>query len=130
MRTFRYIYVNCFNRFTSTFTEVSTKLHSTFLDNLQTIILERNMEAGQMTPICSSTFSALFITFIFYLKIAKIHFDAVPPLVHSGLQNIHHTFQESRHLRLLKIHIIFCSPSGAKKRYQLMDYNASSKFFL
>ena len=46
------------------------------------------------------------------------------------IQTTHHTFQESRHLRLLKIHIIFCSPSGAKKRYQLMDYNASSKFFL
>ena len=37
----------------------------TFLDNLRTIAQERNMETRQMTPLVSSTSSALFVTFIF-----------------------------------------------------------------
>ena len=50
MRTFRCIYVNCFNRLRF-LAEVSTKLQKMhFLDNLRTITQERNMGTGQMTP--------------------------------------------------------------------------------
>ena len=45
------------------------------------------MKTRQMTPIFSSAFQALFRKLIFHLKIVKIHFHGVPPLVHSGLQN-------------------------------------------
>ena len=40
----------------------------TFLDNLQTITQVGNMETRQMTPIFSSTFSALAVTFIFLFE--------------------------------------------------------------
>ena len=51
------------------------------------MIQEGNMKTRQMTSIFSSTFSALTVSNIhfFYLKIVKIHFDVVLPLVHSGL---------------------------------------------
>ena len=61
MRTFRCIYVNCFNtvRF---FAEVSTKFQKMhFLDNLRTITQEGNMETRQMTAFFSSTFSTLTV---------------------------------------------------------------------
>ena len=53
----------------------------TFLDKLQTITQEGNMETRQVIPFFSSTFSALTVcnTFL-YLKIVKIHFHVVPPL--------------------------------------------------
>ena len=50
IKTFRSIYVNCFNtlRFLA---EVSTKLQKMhFLDNLKTITQEESMETRQMTP--------------------------------------------------------------------------------
>ena len=65
-RSFRCIYVNCFNilRF---FAEVSTKLRKcTFSDNLRIISQEGNMETTQMTPLFSSNFSAL--------PVCNIHF--------------------------------------------------------
>ena len=48
MRTFRCIYVNCFNRLRSA---QNCKKIYTFLDNLQTMTQTGNMETRQMTPI-------------------------------------------------------------------------------
>ena len=74
-------------------------------------------ETRQMTPYFSSTFSAL--------TVCNIHFCIC--LDHSGLQNTailgksyrfgqsFILFQKIDTLRLLKIHIIFCPPSVAKK---------------
>ena len=60
-RTFRCIYVNCFNKLRF-LAEVSTKLQKcTFLDNLRTITQEVNMETRQMTPFFLSTFSDLTV---------------------------------------------------------------------
>ena len=50
IRTFRSIYVNCFNRLRF-LAEVSTKLQKMhFLDNLRTITQEGSTETRQMTP--------------------------------------------------------------------------------
>ena len=68
IKTFRSIYVNCFNtlRFLA---EASTKLQKMhFLDNLRTIIQERNTETRKMIPSFLSTFSALTVCNIhFYI---------------------------------------------------------------
>ena len=81
-----HIYINCFNRLRY-LAAVSTELQkkSTFLENLRTITLEGNMEPRQVTPFFSSTFSVLNVHSFLNLKILKIHFHVVPPLVHSGL---------------------------------------------
>ena len=56
---FRCICVNCFSRLRF-LAEVSTKLQKMhFLDNLRTITQEGNIEARQLTPFFSCTFSAL-----------------------------------------------------------------------
>ena len=61
MRTFRCIYVNCFNRLRF-LAEVTTNCKKcTFLDILRTITQEGNMETRQMTPFFSSTFSVLTV---------------------------------------------------------------------
>ena len=66
MRTFRCIYINCFNRFRF-LAKVSTKLWKcTFLENLRTITQEGNMETKQMTLFSSSTFSALTLCSIHF----------------------------------------------------------------
>ena len=112
-----------------------SKKSSTFLDNLQTITQVGNIETRPMTTIFLSTFSALTVCNIlfFYLKIVKIYFDVIPPLWSilvckttqfcakaNNSDNIM-LFCKVDTPRLLKIHIMFCSSSGAKKRYQLMD---------
>ena len=88
IKTFRSTYVNCFHtlRFLA---ETSTKLQKMhFLDNLRTITQEASTETRQMTPFFLSTISALAVcnclSFL-YLKMVKIHFPLVPPLVSSGL---------------------------------------------
>ena len=85
MRTFRCIHVNCFNRLRF-LAEVRTKLQNcTFLDNLKTTTQEGNMDTRQITPFFSSFFfrcNCLKHSFK-YLKIVKIHFHVVPPLVYS-----------------------------------------------
>ena len=61
IKTFRSIYVNCFNtlRFLA---EVSTKLQKMhFLDNLRTITQEGSTETRKMTQFFLSTFSALTV---------------------------------------------------------------------
>ena len=87
MRTFRCIYVNCFNNLDFLLRSAENCKKCTFLDNLQTITQVGNMETRPMTPLFSSTFSALTVWNIhfFYLKIVKIYFDMIPPLVRSGL---------------------------------------------
>ena len=88
IKTFRSIYVNYFNTLRN-LAEVSTKLQKMhFLDKLRTITQEGSTETRQMTPIFSSTFSALTVCNIYsflYLKMVKSHFLVVPPLVYSGL---------------------------------------------
>ena len=59
MRTFRCIYVNCFNRLrfiAAVSTKLQKKKKSIFLDYLRSITEEGNMESRQMTPFYSSTF--------------------------------------------------------------------------
>ena len=55
---------------------------STFLDNLATITQEGNTETRQMTPISLSTFSALFVTFIFVFENSQNSFSFGPPVIH------------------------------------------------
>ena len=59
MRTFRCIYVNCFNNFGFLLSSAQDCKKYTLLDNLRTITQERNMETRQMAPFFSSTFFAL-----------------------------------------------------------------------
>ena len=106
MTTFRCRYANCFNwlRFLAA---VSTKLWKmSFLANLKTITQHRNMETRQTTPFFKSTSYAV-------CNIQSYHFRQ--PIIF---------FLKVDTLRLLKIHIMFCPPSGAKKRYQLMHWYA------
>ena len=135
MRTFRCIYVNYFNSLDFLLSSAQNCKKCTFLDDLQTITQVGNMETRQMTPIFSSIFSTLTVCNIhlFYWKIINIYLDVVSPLVYSGLKNTSILgecyqfwqctmfFQKVDTPRLLKIHTMFCSSSGAKKRYQLMD---------
>ena len=109
MRTFRCIYVNCFNRLRF-LAEVTTNCKKcTFLDILRTITQEGNMETRQMTPFFSSTFYALFVTFIFIFENSQNSFSCRPPFrpfwsvkYHNfgqklPIQSTHHTFLESIH---------------------------------
>ena len=59
MRTFRCIYVNCFNNFGFLLSSAQDCKNYTLLGNLRTITQERNMETRQMAPLFSSTFFAL-----------------------------------------------------------------------
>ena len=83
MRTFRCIYVNCFNRL-RVLAEVSTELLKMHFFGQFT---DRNSRSRQITTFFSSTFSALTACKIhfLYLKLVNIHFHVVLLLVHSGL---------------------------------------------
>ena len=95
------------------------------------------METTQMTPSFSSTFFDLtvfnilvcniLVSNILNLKILKIHFDVVvhlwfilvckiPQFLVKGyrFRQLITLFQKGDTLRLLKIHIMFCPPAGAK----------------
>ena len=76
------IHINCFNRLRF-LAEVRTKLKKcAFLDNLRTITQERNMEAGQMTPSFSFTFSALTVCDIpFVLENSQNSFSCDPHIL-------------------------------------------------
>ena len=75
MRTFRFIYINCFNRLRF-FVEVSTKLQKMhFFGQFK----EENMETRQMIAVFSSTFSALFVIFIFVFENSQNSFSCSPP---------------------------------------------------
>ena len=102
----------------------------TFLDKLQTITQEGNMETRQVIPFFSSTFSALTVcnTFL-YLKIVKIHFHVVPPpfgpfwsvkYLNFGqklpIRTSHHNFLESRHPEVTKNRNYVFSSEGNQKK--------------
>ena len=127
IRTFRCIYVNCFNRFRF-FAAVSTNFKKcTFLDNLQTISHEGNMETKLTTPFFSSTFSALFVTFTFLFENKQNSLWCGPPFgpfwsvkyLNFGqklpLRTTHHTFLESRQPEVTKNPYYVLTPSGATK---------------
>ena len=125
MRTFRCIYVNCFNRLRSA---QNCKI-CTFLDNLPTITQVGNMKVGnmetrQMTPIFSSTFSALTVTFFiwkqskFILMWSPLWSLLVCKILQFWAKASNSDiilFYKVDTPRLLKIHIMFCLSSGAKK---------------
>ena len=84
------------------------------------------METRQMTPFLS-TFSALFVIFIFIFENGKNLFSCVPHFVlfwsvkylnfeqKPPIRNTHHIFLESRNLRLLKSILSFV-PQGEPKK--------------
>ena len=121
MRTFRYRYVNCFNRLTF-LAEVSSKLQKKhFLDNLRTIILEGNMEIKQMTPIFSSAFSALTVCNIHFCINQKSFSCGLPfgsfwsvTYLNLGqklsIWTAHHPFLERRHHEVTKNPYYVLSP--------------------
>ena len=89
------------------------------------------METRQMTPFFSSTFYALFVTFIFIFGNSQNSFTFGPPFgpfwsvkyLNFGqklpIQTTHHTFLESRHPEVTKIYIMFCPPTGARYSFFL-----------
>ena len=103
------------------------------MDNLQTITQEGNMETRQMTPFFSSTFYALFVTFIFIFGNSQNSFSCGVPFgpfwsvkyLNFGqklpIRTTHHTFLESEHPEVTKNPYYVLSPDGSQKRYQLMD---------
>ena len=128
IRTFRYIYVNCFKRLRF-LAEVSTKLlKMPFLDNLKTIFQEGNMETRQMTPFFSSTFYALFVTFIFIFGNSQNSFSCGAPFgpfwsvkyLNFGqelpIQPTYHTFLESKHPEVTKNLYYALSPEWSQKK--------------
>ena len=139
MRTFRCIYVNCFNRL-KFLAEVSSKLQKIqFLDNLRTITQERNIEARHMNPF-SSTFSAFTVCNIHFCiwKWEKFIFMWSLCLVCCGLWNTsilgksnhfrqpiirtaHHTFLERR------IPVVTKNPDYVL--YPLIEYYKKNNFF-
>ena len=88
IKNFISMYVNCFNTLTF-LAEISTKLKKicTFLYNLKTITQKGSMETRQMTPFFIYFFCSVCNIHFFYLKMVKIYFLMVSPLVYSGLQN-------------------------------------------
>ena len=130
MRTFRCIYVNCFNKLRFLQKIVKNTLFGQFTDHNS----GRKHRNQTNDPIFFVYFfhSSCFKHSFLYLKIVKIHFDVVPTLVHSGLYNTSILgksyrfgqpiilFQNADTLRLLKIHIMLCPPSRTRKKYQLM----------
>ena len=64
--------------------------------------------------------SNCLLNYFLYMKIAKIHFH-VAPLKSILVSKICQFWTKTKDaLRILKIHIMFCSPNGAEKIYQLM----------
>ena len=126
MRTFRYIYVNCFNRLRF-LAEVNTDCKKdNFLDNLSTKTWQGNMETRAMTPFFSSTFSALtvFNIHFLYLKLVKIYFHVAPfcfilvskiPQFWTKTTNSDSPLCFSRKGHPEVIHVMLCPPRGAKK---------------
>ena len=77
-RTFKCIYVNCFNRLRF-LAEVISKLQNMhFLDNLRTTTQEGSMETRQMIPFFSSTFSNLTVCNVHFWIWKCLYFYVVP----------------------------------------------------
>ena len=138
MRTFRCIYVNCFQRLRC-LAEASTNCKKCpFLDNLRTITQKGNMETRQMTPLFFDLPFPLylFVTYIFVFENSQNSFSCGPLFgpfwsvkylnfeQKLPIRSAHHIFLESRHPEFTKNPYYALSPRGAKTRYQgLMDYD-------
>ena len=104
-----------------------------FLDNLRTITQEGNMETRRLTPFLLSSFSVLTVCNIYFVfENSQNSFSCCPPLWSMLVCKIpqflakNYRFRqliilflgtrmlESRHPEATKIHITFCSPTGAK----------------
>ena len=127
MRTFRYIYLNCFNKLMF-LAEVSTKLQKMhFFGNLRTITQKGNIETWQMKPFFLSTFSGLFIfefensqnsflcgpSFGPFWSVEYINFGQKLPI---WIATAHHTFLESINSEVPKnpYHVLY--PPGEPKK--------------
>ena len=132
IKTFRSIYVNCFNtlRFPA---EVRTKLLKMhFLDNLRAITQEGSTETRQMTHFLSTFLTLTVCNIHFYIwKWSKFIFLWSPlwsilvckiPQFWAKATDLdspgrgHYTFLESKQLEVTKIQIMFCPARGAKKK--------------
>ena len=79
------------------------------------------MQTGQVTLFFSHIFSLLVILFFVYENSQNLFSCAPPPLMSILVSKIHQFWTKTKDaLRILKIHIMFCSPNGAEKIYQLM----------
>ena len=99
-----------------------------FLDNLQSINQEGNMENRQMNPFFSSTFSALFITFSFLFENSQNSFWCGPSFVpfwsvkyvnfwqKLPIWTIHHTSLESKYSEVTKNPCYILSPDRSQKK--------------
>ena len=86
------------------------------------------METRQMTPFFSSTFYALFVTFIFIFGNSQNSFTFGPPFgpfwsvkyLNFGqklpIRTTHHTFLESRHPEVTKNPYYVLSPEGSQNK--------------
>ena len=125
-RRFRCIYVNCFNilRLFCWGQHKIEKMH--FFDNFRVITQEGNMKTAQMTPFFFIYFFYLLVRFISEFEntwnsvsnslLWSILVYKIPQfLLKLLIWTAHQTFPESRDtLRLPKIYIMFCLPTGGK----------------
>ena len=78
------------------------------------------MQTGQVTPFFSYTFS-LFVKLFFAYENNQNSFSCAPPLNSILVREIPQFWTRTKDgLRIPKIYIMFCSPNGAEKIYQLM----------
>ena len=85
MRSFRWIEINCFNRFRF-LAEVSTNLQKcSLLANLRTITQEGKRKLGKWPHFFSSAFCALFVIFIFVFENCQNSFSWGLPFLSSVL---------------------------------------------
>ena len=133
MKTFRCIYVNCFNRL-GFLSEASTKFQSIhFFGQIKDHTSGRKHKNQTNDPIFfnyffhSSTFQ-LFVTFTFVFKNSQNSFSCGPPFspfwsvkyLNFGkklpIWTAHHTFLESRHLEVTKDPYYVFSTEGSQKK--------------
>ena len=126
MRTFRFIYVNYFNK-PRFFAEISTKLLKMYFFGQS-----NDHNSGNKHGNCTNDY--LFVTFIFVFKNSQNSFScgltfgpfwSVKYSISGKLptRTVHHTFLKSRHSKVIKNPCYVLSPDGKqKKRYHLMDY--------
>ena len=123
MRTFSCTYVIYFKTDWSLLLRLEENCKKcTFLDNLRAITQEANIEIKQITPFFSPTFSLhLFATFIFVFENSQNSFSCCPTF--GPFWSVKYLYfgqklpiRKVYAVKLLKIHIMFCLPRGAKKK--------------
>ena len=128
MRISRRIYVSCFNRLRF-LAEVSTKLQKIhFFEQFMDHNSGRKHGNLKNDPIFLSTFSALFVTFIFVFETSQNSFSFGLPFdlfwsvkyLNLGqklpIRATHHTFLESRHPEVTKNPYLWFVPRGEPKK--------------